>query len=503
MSTAVSVERTNVFRTYLLSALAAIVPLAIAFIGALTTGTGTTVVVDSVLGISGRSNQALGDFSTLLPLGFAFGAGFVASVNPCGFAMLPAYLAMYMGSNIETEPSSGTTDGLEEATVVSNVSTSENRSGTTILRPIARRNLLLMYWIGNAVLVLGTVILLGNTLVLIGNLVLFIADIVIGFVGLLIGLVAIFVGALLRQLAEEATVDRDVLVSDHGGMNRLDSIFLRPIARCSLLLMYWIGNVVLVLGSVTLVGSALVLIGNLVLFVAEATIGLTARLDVHINPLGGVLIGIVIIFVGAGLRQVATASLTLFGRLGKALLVGGVVTSGFVVLFGIAGLIIGGGARQAVDIIPWVGLIIGISLSFVGAWLIGGGKIYTALAQRASAKMGDPTKVSVKGYFLFGLSYGAASLSCTLPIFLTVLGVGIVTNRVIDAVVSFVLFGLGMGTVIVALTIAMAVYKGEIASALRKILPYTQPISATFMILAGAYIVFYWLTEGELLDKIV
>ena len=192
-----------------------------------------------------------------------------------------------------------------------------------------------------------------------------------------------------------------------------------------------------------------------------------------------------------------------FARLGKALLVGAVVTLGFIVLFGIAGLIIGGGARQVIGVIPWIGLTIGIVLTLVGGWLLSGGKIYTAIAQQASTKFGDPSKVGVKGYFLFGLSYGTASLSCTLPIFIAVLGIGVATNTLLDSLVSFLLFALGMGTVILVLTIAMALFKGTLVGALRKILPYTQPVSAAFMILAGAYIVFYWLTEGELLDKIM
>ena len=36
---------------------------------------------------------------------------------------------------------------------------------------------------------------------------------------------------------------------------------------------------------------------------------------------------------------------------------------------------------------------------------------------------------------------------------------------------------------------------------LRKMIPYVQPASAAFMILAGAYIVFYWLTIGGVLDQ--
>ncbi len=34
----------------------------------------------------------------VLPVGYAFGAGMVSAVNPCGFAMLPAYLSLYLGA---------------------------------------------------------------------------------------------------------------------------------------------------------------------------------------------------------------------------------------------------------------------------------------------------------------------------------------------------------------------------------------------------------------------
>ena len=36
------------------------------------------------------------------PLAFAFGTGMVATVNPCGFAMLPAYLSFFLGSESGT-----------------------------------------------------------------------------------------------------------------------------------------------------------------------------------------------------------------------------------------------------------------------------------------------------------------------------------------------------------------------------------------------------------------
>ena len=33
-----------------------------------------------------------------LRVGYPFGAGMVSTVNPCGFAMLPAYLSLFLGS---------------------------------------------------------------------------------------------------------------------------------------------------------------------------------------------------------------------------------------------------------------------------------------------------------------------------------------------------------------------------------------------------------------------
>ncbi|MGH9112549.1 MAG: cytochrome c biogenesis protein CcdA, partial [Acidimicrobiales bacterium] len=36
------------------------------------------------------------------PVGFAFAAGMVAAFNPCGFAMLPAYLSWFLGQSEPT-----------------------------------------------------------------------------------------------------------------------------------------------------------------------------------------------------------------------------------------------------------------------------------------------------------------------------------------------------------------------------------------------------------------
>ena len=186
-------------------------------------------------------------------------------------------------------------------------------------------------------------------------------------------------------------------------------------------------------------------------------------------------------------------------QIGRAVLVGLTVTTGFVVLFGIVGLIIGLGASFIADLLQWLGLFIGIGLALVGAWMVGGGKLYTGVAARAASHMGNPAQVSMKGYFIFGISYGTASLSCTLPIFLAVVGISVAGRGAPLVLSDFLLFALGMGMVIMALTLGMAFFKTAMVGALRKILPYTQPVGAWLMVIAGTYIVFYWLTIGGLL----
>ncbi len=62
------------------------------------------------------------------------------------------------------------------------------------------------------------------------------------------------------------------------------------------------------------------------------------------------------------------------------------------------------------------------------------------------------------------------------PIFLAVVGVSVAGTSILTSVGQFLLFALGMGLVIMVLTLGMAVFKGSMAGGLRRALPYIQPI---------------------------
>ncbi|MBX6340924.1 MAG: cytochrome c biogenesis protein CcdA, partial [Thermomicrobiaceae bacterium] len=183
---------------------------------------------------------------------------------------------------------------------------------------------------------------------------------------------------------------------------------------------------------------------------------------------------------------------TAWRRLAGALLVGVTVSSGFVLLFAAAGLAISAGGRFLVAAIPWLALLVGVALTGLGVWLLAGRTLSPAVFEALASRVGTPGKRSLRGFFLFGLAYGLASLSCTLPVFLVAVGSALTSGSLARGVVQFLTYGLGMATVVVALTVALSLFKLGLVRALHQAIPYVQRVAAALLVVAGIYIVLYW-----------
>jgi cytochrome c-type biogenesis protein len=184
-------------------------------------------------------------------------------------------------------------------------------------------------------------------------------------------------------------------------------------------------------------------------------------------------------------------------RLLQALLVSATVSLGFVLLFGMAGLVISTGGSALLGVMPSLGIVIGGVLVLVGLWMLAGRTLNASAFERFAGRLGDPRNVSVPGFFLFGLGYGAASLSCTLPAFLAVVGSSLASGGVLAGAGRFFGFALGMAAVLVTLTLAFAFFKQGLIKWLGKVVPYVQRASSVLLVLAGAYVIFYWLSSGS------
>jgi cytochrome c-type biogenesis protein len=109
-----------------------------------------------------------------------------------------------------------------------------------------------------------------------------------------------------------------------------------------------------------------------------------------------------------------------------------------------------------------------------------------------------PGPRGLAGYAAYGTAYGLASPGCILPVFFAVVGISLQLHGLADAIGQFVLFGIGMGTVLAALTIATAWFGDGLIRRARALRRHSGWASAVLLWLAGAYIVYYWLTAIRL-----
>ncbi len=183
------------------------------------------------------------------------------------------------------------------------------------------------------------------------------------------------------------------------------------------------------------------------------------------------------------------------GAVRSALVVGAVVSLGFMVVFGLAGLLITAGFRSVIDWIPWLALVIGFGVIALGIALLRGFDLNVSLLK---VKRGRKAR-DFRSIFTFGVSYAVASLSCTLPVFLTVVAGQVTQTNLISGLVTFLIYGAGMALVLVSLTVALALGKSSIVGRFRQAMQHVNKLSGIILVAAGVYIVWFWgttLTSG-------
>jgi cytochrome c biogenesis protein CcdA len=174
----------------------------------------------------------------------------------------------------------------------------------------------------------------------------------------------------------------------------------------------------------------------------------------------------------------------------SALLIGAAVSAGFVAVFTIAGVLVAFGLRAVIAWIPWLALLVGMGLVVVGVAELRGAHIFARLPAMKKAPGGD----SVLGLVGFGASFGVASLSCTLPIFLSLIAGVVAGTSFGESMAVFVAYGAGMSLVVIVLTLALAAGRDRVLAVFRPIAAHLRVISGWILIAAGAFIVWYWAT---------
>jgi cytochrome c-type biogenesis protein len=206
-----------------------------------------------------------------------------------------------------------------------------------------------------------------------------------------------------------------------------------------------------------------------------------------INPCGFALLPALLSFyVGAEDKQLPKAPT----RLVQGLVVGLVVSAGFLLVFALVGIPISLGAREVTEAIPWAGVILGAAMALVGLWVLLGKSLSFPIYHSMTARR----ERRPRAMFLFGVGYGIASLGCTLPVFLALIGASLASRGPLAGLAVFGSYAFGMATVLMALSLGAALLRVGLARALKRLLPYMHRISGAFLVMVGAYLAYYWST---------
>ncbi len=213
-----------------------------------------------------------------------------------------------------------------------------------------------------------------------------------------------------------------------------------------------------------------------------------AGMVASVNPCGFFLLPSYISY-HLGTEETGFYQLSTGTRIYKALLLGGVATIGFVVIFAITGVLISAGGQWLIRVFPFAGVAIGVLMVLLGLWLV---VTKRTLGIMAASRVTVSRERNLRNVFLFGIAYATGSLSCTLPIFLVVVGGSLATQGLAASFGQFISYALGMGTILIAVTIGSALFQGSVAKWLRQAMPYVHRASAMFLVAAGAYLIYYW-----------
>ena len=229
-----------------------------------------------------------------------------------------------------------------------------------------------------------------------------------------------------------------------------------------------------------------------------------------LNPCGfAMLPTYVSYFVESNTQEIITASsnsrLILVRRLTRGGLIGLLVTASFIVTFGLTGIAISSLGIGIAKFLPWIAVASGIVIIGIGVAKIFGrtinieipsprGLLYTTNSGNESGK-----KPSFVNFFLFGIGYSIASLSCTLPLFLLIVFQSLSAGGIKEGSIVFMAYALGMGSIMMAISIAISASNQTFIKWLRKIAPKMNIVTSIVLILAGSYLIYYNFVVGRLL----
>lgn len=223
----------------------------------------------------------------------------------------------------------------------------------------------------------------------------------------------------------------------------------------------------------------------MVAFEADYGLSFLRGMFATVNPCGFVLLPTYLVYF-LGVEASGDAARDQRATVRRALLVGTAVAAGFMAVFVLIGLISGTVHTWLVEQSKYITLVLGIGFVVLGTAILAGYR-----PNFASPHLGVKVRSrNVTTMFAYGVGYAVASLGCTMALFVPVIAGP--RDSFGTSLANVVMFAAGMGLIVIALTVSLALANQVLLRSLRTVMKYVDLLAGAFMVLSGLYLVWYF-----------
>ena len=172
------------------------------------------------------------------------------------------------------------------------------------------------------------------------------------------------------------------------------------------------------------------------------------------------------------------------------------MTLGFVAVFGVFGLVVSPVAGRLQQYLPWFTTFFGGLVVLAGVWLLTGHDLPQVRLRRGAGRAVTRTAPAMVG---FGMSYAAASLTCSIAPFLALVVASFRSGSTGEGVALFVAYSAGMGLLVGVAAVAVALARRSVVAGLRRSGQWVPRASGVLLVVVGAYVAWYGAWELRVL----
>lgn len=162
---------------------------------------------------------------------------------------------------------------------------------------------------------------------------------------------------------------------------------------------------------------------------------------------------------------------------------GSFASLGIITVYVVFGLILTLFGRIIAPLFPWIELITGGLLIFMGS--------STLLGYEFAIKPPVVIQTNSNGgkrFYLFGIAYALGALGCTLPIFLLVIFQSFAQKGIFGGIINFGVYALAMSSLMIVFSLVSSLSKGAMHRFLGKYMGIIQKSAGVLILLAGVYL---------------